>query len=371
MRRRAALQKLALLGAATGFASWPVRAANARAGFVYVGPRRDWGWNESHAITAPSLARLAGATSEASVPESTDYDSGKDTPETRAYTQAIEGLIAGGTGLVFSTSVGHDPFLRAAATQHPEVAFRQVSLLPMEANPANLGSQNALINQGHFVNGVAAGLCTRTNRMGFVAGLPFGSVLLNVNSFLLGCRRTNPKATVQVIFTGGWGEAARDVAATNALVDAGCDVITCHLDAPKAVIATAEARGARTCGHAFDQAPLAPRGYVTGADYHWSDMFTGFVEARRAGGVPPAFLTGGYDRDYVRSSPFGAGATEAAIAAATGAIEAMKKNDPIFVGPLDDNAGKRVVPAGTVHGPYAESLQRMDYLLDGVISQVR
>ena len=209
MRRRAALQKLALLGAATGFASWPVRAANARAGFVYVGPRRDWGWNESHAITAPSLARLAGATSEASVPESTDYDSGKDTPETRAYTQAIEGLIAGGTGLVFSTSVGHDPFLRAAATQHPEVAFRQVSLLPMEANPANLGSQNALINQGHFVNGVAAGLCTRTNRMGFVAGLPFGSVLLNVNSFLLGCRRTNPKATVQVIFTGGWGEAAR------------------------------------------------------------------------------------------------------------------------------------------------------------------
>ena len=207
--------------------------------------------------------------------------------------------------------------------------------------------------------------------MGFVAGLPFGSVLLNVNSFLLGCRRTNPKATVQVIFTGGWGEAARDVAATNALVDAGCDVITCHLDAPKAVIATAEARGARTCGHAFDQAPLAPRGYVTGADYHWSDMFTGFVEARRAGGVPPAFLTGGYDRDYVRSSPFGAGATEAAIAAATGAIEAMKKNDPIFVGPLDDNAGKRVVPAGTVHGPYAEPLQRMDYLLDGVISQVR
>jgi simple sugar transport system substrate-binding protein len=137
------------------------------------------------------------------------------------------------------------------------------------------------------------------------------------------------------------------------------------------VIATAEARGARTCGHAFDQAPLAPRGYVTGADYHWSDMFTGFVEARRAGGVPPAFLTGGYDRDYVRSSPFGAGATEAARAAATGAIEAMKKNDPIFVGPLDDNAGKRVVPAGTVHGPYAESLQRMDYLLDGVISQVR
>lgn len=371
MRRRAAFGRLALLGAAPVLASWPARAANARAGFVYIGPRGDWGWNESHAIAAPSLARLSGAPFEASLPESTDYDSGKDTPETLAYAKAIEGQIAGGAGLVFSTSVGHDPFLRAAAIRHPDVAFRQASLLPMAGNPTNLGSQNALINQGHFVNGVAAGLCTRTNRMGFVAGLPFGSVLLNVNSFLLGCRRTNPRATVQVIFTGGWEETARDVAATNALVDAGCDVITCHLDAPKAVITTAEGRGARTCGHAFDQAPLAPRGYVTGADYRWGDMFTGFVEARRIGSPLPAFLTGGYDRDYVRSSPFGAGATAAAIAAANGAIDAMKRNEPIFVGPLDDNAGKRVVPAGTMYGSYAEQLQRMDYLLDGVIGQVR
>ena len=51
------------------------------------------------------------------------------------------------------------------------------------ASPPNVGSQNALINQGHYVNGVAAGLCTSTDKLGFVAGMPFGAVLLNVNSF--------------------------------------------------------------------------------------------------------------------------------------------------------------------------------------------
>jgi basic membrane protein A len=59
------------------------------------------------------------------------------------------------------------------------------------ASPLNVGSQNALINQGHYVNGVAAGLCTRTGKLGFVAGMPFGAVLLNVNSFLMGARQTN------------------------------------------------------------------------------------------------------------------------------------------------------------------------------------
>lgn len=28
----------------------PARAAGLKAGFVYIGPREDWGWNESHKV---------------------------------------------------------------------------------------------------------------------------------------------------------------------------------------------------------------------------------------------------------------------------------------------------------------------------------
>lgn len=375
MRRRTLLAAATLASPlAVGLALG--RAAHAKTftiGSVYIGPRLDWGWNQSHAVAVTTLARQPGVklVEAPYLPESTDYGSGRDDAETRAYAQALDGLVTAGAGIVFSTSFDDDPFLQAAAQRHPGVAFRQASLSALQKMPANLGSQNALINQGHYVNGVAAGLSTRTNRLGFVAGLPFAAVLLNVNSFLLGARRTNPQARVHVTFTGGWEDAARDSAATKALIDAGCDVIGCHLDAPAPVIATAESLGARTCGHAFDQAPLAPRGYITGADYHWTAMFQGLVETVRGGGTPPAFVTGGYDRDYVRSSPFNAGANAEAIAAATRAIAAMTAGEAIFIGPLDDNQGRRVVPAGATLAPTADALQRTDYLLDGIVGSIR
>jgi simple sugar transport system substrate-binding protein len=374
--RRAALKHIALLGAVgvvpNLLVAGAARAANLTAGFVYIGPRMDWGWNQSFAAAAAALSGVPNVrTIEAGyLPESTDYGSGKETPETKAYTEAMKSLIADGASLVFSTSFDNDPFLLAVATKNPKVSFRQASLLAHPEYPRNVGSQHALINQGHYVNGVAAGLCTRTNKLGFVAGKPFGTVLLNVNSFLLGSRRTNPNATVQVTFTGEWEDEVHDAAATNMLVDAGCDVITCHLDAPKVVIETAESRGVRTCGHAFDQAPLAPKGYITGADYYWAGMFETFVETLQSGGTLPNFVTGGYDKDYVRSSPFGAGATPEAINAAKTAMQAMRNRDPIFVGPLNDNAGKQVVPAGTTYGPYADELQQTDYLIAGVIGTI-
>ena len=44
------------------------------------------------------------------------------------------------------------------------------------------------------------------------------------------------------------------------------DVLTAHVDSPKVVIETAEGRGIKTCGHNASQAPLAPTGFITGAE---------------------------------------------------------------------------------------------------------
>ena len=374
--RREALKHIALLGAAGLVpAILPIRSARAAdltVGFVYIGPRLDWGWNQSFAVAAEALKGIPNVRVVQAdyLPESTNYGSGKDDPETRAYTKAMEDLVAAGAGLIVSTSFDDDPFLLAMAKKYPNVVFRQATALANGANPPNVGSQNALINQGHYVNGVASGLSTTTNKLGFVAGMPFGTVLVNVNSFLLGSRQTNPDSTVRVIFTGGWEDAAHDAAATNALVDAGCDVIGCHLDAPRFVIETAEGRGVKTCGHAFDQTALAPKGYITGAVYNWTGMFETFIETLQKGGTLPNFVTGGYDKDYVRSSPFGSGATPAAINAAKTAMHAMKNNDAIFVGPIMDNTGKQVVPPGTTYGAYADELQQTNYLIEGVIGSI-
>jgi basic membrane protein A and related proteins len=377
LTRRRVIKGMGALGTGTVVSGLlPVRPALAgdlTIGFIFIGPRDDWGWNQSFGQAAEALSALPNVTvvEAGYLPESTDYSSGKDTPEADAYASEIERLIKpDGADLVISTSFGDDPFLFAVATKNPSVIFRNAAVTASDKSRKNVGSQNALINQGHYVNGVAAGLCTKTNKLGFVAGEPEGAVLVNINSFLLGSRQTNRGTMVQTIFTGAWEDADREDAATNKLVDAGCDVITCHLDSPKVVIETAESRRVKTCGHAVNQAPLAPRGYITGAEFIWTGMFETFVEKLQKSESLPGFVIGGYDKGFVQSSPFGAGANPAAIKAAEAAIQAMKNEAPIFVGPIKDNTGRLVIPAGTTYGPCAPELFRTNYLIEGVIGSI-
>jgi len=189
-------------------------------------------------------------------------------------------------------------------------------------------------------------------------------VLSNVNSVLLGARSVNPNVTVQVIFTGEWSLPVREAEAANALIDAGCDVITCHVDGPKVVIETAEGRGVMSCGHNASQAPLAPKGFITGAEYKWETIYKIYAEALSAGKELPNFIAGGYHNDMLRNTAFGAGATPEAVKAGEAAIEGLKAGKPIYVGPLKDNGGKVVIEATMDN--YDPVLDGMNYLLEGV-----
>ncbi len=150
-----------------------------------------------------------------------------------------------------------------------------------------------------------------------------------------------------MIFTGDWSLPVREAEATNALADAGCDVITCHVDSPKVVIETAERRGVKTCGHNASQAPLAPKGFITGAEYKWETIYKDFAGLLAKGEKLPNFVRGGYDKDYVQNTAFGAGATRRRRARPpTPPSPTSRPTSPIFVGPLKDNKGNEVVPAG-------------------------
>jgi simple sugar transport system substrate-binding protein len=197
------------------------------------------------------------------------------------------------------------------------------------------------------VNGIAAGLSTKSNKIGYIAAKPISLVLRNVNSFMLGARKVNPNATVQLIVTGDWTMPVREAEATNALVDAGCDVIACHIDSPKVVIETAEKRGVRSCGHNANQADLAPKGFITGAELKWGTIYKSFAGMIAKGEKLPNMVIGGYDQDMVASSPFGAGVSEAGRNAAMAAIADLKAGKPIFTGTVKTNTGKVITSKDT------------------------
>lgn len=347
--------------AALAASSLPLAARAAEGitiGAIYVGPRDDFGWNQSHAAAMDILRNVPGVT----VVEE------ENVPETDAVAKSIESMInLDGANLILATSFGYyNPFVLDVAAKYPGVELRHCApLWNPETDPKNAGSYFSYLNQAHYVNGVAAGLSSASGKFGFVAAKPVQTVLSNCNSFLLGARSVNPAATVQVIFTGSWSMPVREAEATNALVDAGCDVISCHVDSPKVVIETAEAREVKTCGHNADQRALAPRGFITGAESKWSTTYKIFADALMEGKPMPNLIAGGYHNDMVMNTPFGAGATPEAVTAATAAIEALKGGKPIYVGPLKDNTGKLIIEGEMDN--YDPELEKMDYLLDGVI----
>src|SRR5882724_7169752 len=175
----------------------PARDADITVGIDYVGSRADYGWNQAHAVAAKALKDVPGV----KVVEE------ENVPETVAVQKTMESMInIDGATLLFPTSFGYfNPFTVDAANKFPKIEFRHpTTLWQADKHPKNLGGYFCYLDQGHYINGIAAGLSTKSNKLGYVAAKPISIVLRNVNAFTMGVRKVNPNATVQLIITGEW-----------------------------------------------------------------------------------------------------------------------------------------------------------------------
>ena len=337
------------------------RASTLTVGFIYVGPKDDFGYNQAHAEGAAVLKDIPGVTlvEEESVPETVDVQ------------KSMESMINfDGATLLFPTSFGYfDPHILTLAPENPDVRFQHAGgLWSADNHPMNVGSYFGYIGMGQYLNGIVAGHTTKTKKIGFVAAKPIPQVMLNINSFLLGARSVDPEITCQVIFTGEWSLAVKEAEATNALADQGVDVVTCHVDGPKVVMETGAGRGMYLCGYHANQSPLAPDMYLTGAEWNWASVYKGMVETTLAGGTIGNFVRGGLAEGFIKMSPLGPAVSDAARNQfeATKA-EIMQGGYAVIDGPLNDNNGNVIATAGQSFVETDVALESMDYLVDGVI----
>ncbi|MDI3384429.1 BMP family ABC transporter substrate-binding protein [Xenophilus aerolatus] len=364
--RRDSLKSLAALGAAgsLGMLSPLARAQKPlTVGVIYVGPRDDYGYNQAHAQAAAEVKKMPGV----KVVEE------ENVPETAAVQKTMSGMIQqDGASLLFPTSFGYfDPHILAVAPKNPDVRFSHCGGLWTEKNPKNVGSFFGYIDECQFLNGVVAAHMTKSNKIAFVAAKPIPQVLRNINAFTLGARSVKPGITCSVIFTGDWSMAVKEAEATNSLADQGCDVFTMHVDGPKVVVETAAKRGKMVCGYHASQAKLAPNAYLTGAEWNWLTAYKTIIDAARAGKPHPNFLRGGLKEGYVKTSAYGAMVTDAAKKQADDIKAKMIAGSfDIFKGPLKDNKGKEVVAAGQVQKQTDIELEKMNYLVEGVMGSI-
>ena len=339
-------------------------------GFIYVGPKDDYGYNQSHAQGKADASRLSGVKTveEASVPETT------------AVEETMRNMIQqDGAQVLFPTSYGYyDPHILKVAKEFPDVQFFHPGALYKEGiHPKNVGSYLGYLTEPAYLAGIVAAHTSKTGKLGFVVPKPISIVLREVNAFALGARSVKPDLKVQTIFTGDWSLPVREAEATNSLIDQGADVIISRVDNLKVVMTTAEKRGVYSCGYHINQSSLAPKGFLTGVEWNWSKIYSNYAEMIRSGktltnGGIPHMIRGGLKEEFCKLSPYGAAVSaEAQKASEAAKAKLLDGSLVIFKGELKDNKGNVVIPAGQQYALQDPKLETIDWLVEGVMGDAR
>jgi basic membrane protein A and related proteins len=335
-------------------------------GFVYVGAKDDFGYNQAHAEAAKELAKDPGI----KVLEQEKVEETKDVQDVM-----VSMINDDHADILFPTSFGYfDPHILKVADKYPDKIFLHCGgLYQAGKHPKNVGSYFGYIDEAQYLDGIIAAYTSKTKKLGFIAAKPIPQVLRNINAFTLGARSVDPKITTTVVFTGGWQMTKEEAEATNSLIGQGIDVLAMHVDSPKVIVETAEKQNVYVTGYHTSQAALAPKGYLSGAEWNWTKVYTYYINAVKAGklgpdGVWEHVVRGGLKDGFVKTSPYGAAVGEPAKKAADDIkAKMMGEGFVIFKGPLKDNKGKVIIAEGQQQIQTDPVLEQMGYLVEGVV----
>ena len=262
-----------------------------------------------------------------------------------AIKTAMEEAIEEGANIIFGTSWGYMDTMEQLAAEYPKVVFSHCS--GYKSNGTNFNNYFGRIYQARYLAGIAAGMKTISDKIGFVAAMDISNseVTGGINAFALGVESVNPDAKVYVKVTNSWYDPTLEQQAAEALLDAGCDVIGQHADttAPQKA---AEARGVWGCGYNSDMTKDAPAAHLTAPIWNWGAYYTSAVKSMIDGTWTGANYYGGMAEGLVDISPLSANVADGTQAAIDTAKKKILDGFKVFEGNLVDNQGNVVCKEG-------------------------
>jgi basic membrane protein A len=131
----------------------------------------------------------------------------------------------------------------------------------------NVFSYTQTEEQGGYLAGVVAGMVTKTNKIGMIAGADYPDIVRTGVGFIEGAKFVNPKAEFTVMYTGDWVDVQKGYEAAKSMIEAGADIIWHYNDnAGKGIAKAAEdfkGRKVYIVGETRDQIDLAPDRVLT------------------------------------------------------------------------------------------------------------
>ena len=270
-----------------------------------------------------------------------------DDGDAAATEKAIKECIDDGCRIIFTTSWGYMETTSEMAEQYPDVYFSHGT--GYLSNGKNFNNYFGRIYQARYLSGIVAGMNTKSNKIGYVAAQDSSNseVTGGIDAFAIGVESVNPDAKIYVVVTNSWYDADKEKAASEQLLDMGCDVMAQHCDTayPQTL---AQDRGVYGIGYNSDMSKETPDSCLTSVIWNWSAYYTSAVKSVMNGTWDGSNYYGGMAEGLVgitNIASFAADGTQEKVDKATAAILSGENN--VFDGVLETNTGDTIGSEGS------------------------
>lgn len=270
-----------------------------------------------------------------------------DDGDAAATEKAIKECIDDGCRIIFTTSWGYMETTSEMAEQYPDVYFSHGT--GYLSNGKNFNNYFGRIYQARYLSGIVAGMNTKSNKIGYVAAQDSSNseVTGGIDAFAIGVESVNPDAKIYVVVTNSWYDADKEKAASEQLLDMGCDVMAQHCDTayPQTL---AQDRGVYGIGYNSDMSKETPNSCLTSVIWNWSAYYTSAVKSVMNKTWDGSNYYGGMAEGLVgitNLAGFAADGTQEKVDKATAAILSGENN--VFDGVLETNTGDTVGSEGS------------------------
>ena len=270
-----------------------------------------------------------------------------DDSDAAATEKAIKECIDDGCKIIFTTSWGYMETTSEMAEQYPDVYFSHGT--GYLSNGKNFNNYFGRIYQARYLSGIVAGMNTKSNKIGYVAAQDSSNseVTGGIDAFAIGVESVNPDARIYVVVTNSWYDPDKEKAASEQLLDMGCDVMAQHCDTayPQTL---AQDRGVYGIGYNSDMSKETPDSCLTSVIWNWSAYYTSAVKSVMNGTWDGSNYYGGMAEGLVgitNLAGFAAEGTQEKVDEATAAILSGENN--VFDGVLETNTGETIGSEGS------------------------
>jgi len=347
---------LAIVAAGMMLATSAFAGDKVKVGFVYVGPVGDHGWTYRHDIGRQDVQDHFGDKVETFYVES--VSEGPDAE------RVINAMVLQGADIIFTTSFGYMEATVKMAKRYPNVKFEHATGYKQAPNMSSYGLR---LYQARHVQGVIAGLMTKTNKICYVAAYPIPEVIREINTYFLGAKSVNPDVDIDIVWVNTWYNPGKESDAAKVLMAQGCDMVAQHTDSP-APLQAAEQQGKHGFGQASDQSKFAPDAQLTATIDNWSPYYIKKVGQVIDGTYESENYFGHMNEDVVQMAPFKNMPFN--VRAKAQAMKDAIENGEFFAftGPIYDNEGNLQLADGEVATDM--QLNSMSYYVEGIDAAV-